>query len=133
MWCAINCCQPQRLLLLLYFFTDLKYISSLKGKLIGEKPVEQENYKFTASFRRENVQFCAASLLSNKHALTAASCLKDFLIEIDIPDFDLYTLVAGKRDVNKGSAVFEIEEVQVHRDFRFESPNCNYALGLITV
>ena len=133
MWGAINWCHSQLLLLLLYFFTDLEYISSVKGKLVGEKPVEQEYYKFTASFRRENVQFCAASLLSNKHALTAASCLKDFLIEIYIPDFDLYTLVAGKHDVNKGSAVFKIEEVQVHRDFRFRSPNSNYALGLITV
>ena len=57
------------------------------------------------------MQFCAASLLSNKHALTAASCLKDFLTEIDIPDFGLYTLVAGEHDFYKGSAVFEIEEV----------------------
>ena len=118
---------------MLFFFTEFKYISSLKGKLIGGQSVALDSYKFTASFRRENVHFCTATLLSNKKAITAAPCLKDFLLEIDIPDFDLYTLVAGRHDVDKGLAVFKIEEVMAHRKYGFNALTLNYAIGLITV
>ena len=95
--------------------------------------VGQENYKFMASFRRENVQFCTATLISRQKALTAASCLKDFLTEIDTPDFDLYTLVAGRHDVHKGLAVFKIREVQTHQKYQFQTANIRYSIGLITV
>ena len=105
----------------------------MKGKLIGGQSVLHENYKFTASFRRRNVHFCTASLLSNKHALTAAFCLKDFLNETDIPNFSLYSLMAGKPNVENGSAVFKIEEVQAHRDYVYKNPNFRQAIGLITV
>ena len=88
----------------------------MKGKLISEHVVH-ENYKFMTFCRREDVHFCTASLISNKHSLTAASCLKDFLIEIYIPDFDLYTLVAGRHDINGKSAVFRIEQVIRHHRF----------------
>ena len=103
------------------------------GKLIGGQSVAQENFKFTASFRRQNIHFCTATLLSNKKAITAAACLKDFLLEIDIPDFDLYTLVAGRHDLHKGLAVFKIEEVMAHRKYRFNDLTMKYAIGLITV
>ena len=105
----------------------------MKGKLIGGESVAQENFKFTASFRRENVHFCTATLLSNKKAITAAFCIKDFLLEIDVPDFDLYTLVAGRHDVDKGLAVFKIEEVIAHRKYDFDDSTIKYGIGLITV
>ena len=119
--------------MLYIFFTESKYIPSLKGKLIGGLSVGQENYKFTASLRRKNVHFCTATLLSKKKAITAAFCIKDFLLEIDIPDFDLYTLVAGRHDVHKGLAVFKIEEVTAHRKYNFDDRTMKYAIGLITV
>ena len=117
---------------MVFFFTESKYSFSLKGKLIGGQSVEYRKYKFTASFRLDNVHFCNACLLSNKHALTAAVCLKDFLTKPDIPEFDPYTLVAGRLDTER-AIVFGIEEVQVHEKyfFRYNDPNC--AIGLITV
>ena len=102
------------------------------GKLIGGQSVEYEKYKFTASFRLDNVHFCNACLLSNKHAVTAAVCLKDFLTKHDIPKFDPYTLVAGRLDT-EGATVFAIEQVQAHRRYSLEHNNPNYAIGVITV
>ena len=119
--------------MLFFFFTEFKYISSFKGKLFGGQSLAEENFKFTASFRRENVHFCTATLLSNKKAITAAPCLKDFLLKIDIPDFDPYTLVAGRHDVDKGLAVFKIEEVIAHQKYRFNTLTSKYAIGVITV
>ena len=104
----------------------------MMGKLIGGQSVEHGKNKFTASFRLNNVHFCTACLLSNKHALTAAVCLKDFLTEPDIPRFDPYTLVAGRLDIEKVT-VFAIEEVQAHRKYSFQSNEANHAIGLITV
>ena len=104
----------------------------MKGKLIGGQSVEYGKYKFTASFRLNNVHFCTACLLSNKHALTAAVCLKDFLTKPDIPKFDPYTLVAGRLDM-EGATVFAIEEVQAHRKYSFRFNNHYYGIGLITV
>ena len=102
------------------------------GKLIGGQSVDHGKYKYTASLRLDNVHFCTAFLLSNKHALTAAVCLKDFLTEPDIPKFDQYTLVAGRLDIEKVT-VFAIEQVQAHRKYSFERNDANYAIGLITV
>ena len=100
---------------------------------LNSEHVVHENYKFMASFRRENVHFCTASLISNKHALTAAFCFKDFLTEIDIPDFDLYTLVAGRHDINGKSAVFQIEHVIRHHRFSFLNTVSIYGIGVIKV
>ena len=72
-------------------------------------------------------------MLSNKHALTSAFCLQDFLNESHIPDFDLYTLVAGRHDIDEGSAVFKIEVVQVQEKYRLKAPNVRYEISLITV
>ena len=101
-------------------------------KLIGGQSVEYGKYKFTASFRLDNVHFCTACLLSNRHALTAAVCLKDFLTKPDIPKFDPYTLVAGRLDTEEAT-VFAIVEVQTHRKFSFKHNDYNHAIGLITV
>ena len=116
-----------------FFSTENKYSLSLMGKLINETPVDYRNYKFIASFRRKNVHFCTASLLSNKHALTTATCLKDFLSEEKIPDFDYYTIKAGRFDLPGKSAVFSIYEVQCHPKFSYINPLAIYNIGMITV
>ena len=117
---------------MIFLFTESKHSSSMMGKLIGGQSVEHGKYKYTASFRLNNVHFCTACLLSNKHALTAAVCLKDFLTEPDIPRFDPYTLVAGRLDIDEVT-VFAIEEVQAHRKYSFKNNDPLYAIGLITV
>ena len=114
-------------------FVEFKYFPSLMGKLGGERPVIPSDYTFVASLRRHDLHICSATLLSNRHALTAATCLKGFLNESIIPSFDQFTLVAGRYDIDNGTTVFEIEQVQVHRRFMFYSPNDFYNIGLITV
>ena len=103
------------------------------GKLGGERSVNPSNYRFMASLRRDDVHICSATLISNRHALTAATCLKDFLNEIKIPSFDTFSLVAGRFDVHNGTTVFRIEQVQFHHKFSFRSPKIGYNIGLITV
>ena len=103
------------------------------GKLDGERSVNPSNYRFLASLRHNGVHYCSATLLSNKHALTAATCLKQFLNEIKIPSFEKFSLVAGRFDINNGTTVFEIKQVQIHRSFKYISPKIVYNIGLVTV
>ena len=103
------------------------------GKLVAESSVNPSNYRFMASLRRDDVHICSATLLSNRHALTAATCLKEFLNEIKIPSFETFSLVAGRFDVHNGTTVFKIEQVQLHHKFSFRSPKSMHNIGLITV
>ena len=103
------------------------------GKLIGGNSAQHSKYKFVSSLRRKNIHICTACLLSNKHALTTAICLKDFLNYTRIPDFKLYSVVAGKRRTTGQVARFELEQVQTHQQFTFKNPNPRYDIGLITV
>ena len=116
-----------------FFFIDSKYSSSLSGKLVGGQPVEDGHNKFSASVRYKNVHFCTAILFSNKHALTTAFCLRSFLNEIQLPKFELYSLVAGRQDINNGSAVFKIQKVQAHGRYNYSYPFSAKDLGVITV
>ena len=117
----------------LLLFIEYKYLPSLMGKLDGERSVNPSNYRFMASLRRDDVHICSATLLSNEQALTAATCLKGFLNETMIPSFDTFSLVAGRFDIDNGTTVFEIKQVQVHDSFRFYSPRIVHNIGLVTV
>ena len=114
-------------------FIESKYLPSLTGKLDNEGSLDPSFYRFTASLRRYDVHICPATLLSNKHALTAATCLNLILNKTKIPSFDTFSLVAGRFDIDNGTTVFEIEKVQVHESFFFNSPRSIYNIGLITV
>ena len=115
------------------FFIEIKYSSNIMGKLINGMSVDHGNYKFIGSLRRENVHFCTVSLLSNKISLTTATCLKDFLTQEEIPEFDLYTIMAGRFDLPGKSAVFLIEEVRIHRRYHFNNPKTSHDIGMVTV
>ena len=116
-----------------YYFTEFNHSSSLVEKIVNEESDIDEDFKYTASFRRDNVHLCTAALISNKHALTTASCIKDFLIHQEIPDFKSYSIRAGKPDTAEGEICFSIEEVQASRKFRYHKPKVEYDFGLVTV
>ena len=113
-------------------FTELKYLP-LMGKLDDKRSVLLSNSRIIASLRRHDVHICSAALLSNQHALTTAICLKGLLNETGIPRFDQFTLVAGRYDIDNGTTVFKIGQVQVHKRFMFSAPNALHNVGLITV
>ena len=110
------------------FFTESQYSPFLMGKLVDELSNENSSFKFTASLRRKEKHICTTVLLSNKHALTAAKCLEDFLNEHEIPNFDSYSVVAKRSDV-----VFSIEAVFTHRVYTFLNPTPKHDIGLIRV
>ena len=116
-----------------YFITESKYLPSLEGKLGSDRSVNSCNHRFLASLRRNNIHICPATLLSNKYALTAATCLKGFLNETKIPSFDTFSIVAGRFDIDNKTTVFKIEQVQVNRKYSFLSPSVIRNIGLITV
>ena len=102
-------------------------------KVVSEESDIHKDFKFLASLRRDNIHLCTAGLISNKHVLTTAFCIKDFLIYAEIPDFNLYSIWAGKPDTAEGAIRFPIEEVQAHRLYRYYNPKVCYDIGLVTV
>ena len=86
-----------------------------------------------ASFRHNNTHMCSAVLITNKQLVTAAHCLRDFMIEETVPDFKEYKVVVRILDENSKRIHLEIEEVQIPS--RFNPYKCIPALdiGVITV
>ena len=94
---------------------------------------ELGHIKCMASLKYDDAQICSAVLVSNKHALTTASCLKGFLNDTKIPDFNLYSLVLGRLDIAGGSTCFSIEQVKAHKYYKYNIPSPKNDVGLITV
>ena len=116
-----------------YHFTEFNHSSSLVEKIVNEESDTDKDFKYTASFRRDNVHLCTAGLISNKHAITTAFCIKDFLIHPEIPAFNSYSIRAGKTDTAEGEICFSIEAVQAARNYRYHKPKVEYDFGLVTV
>ena len=113
------------------FFTELNHLSVLEKRIVGGSIVASGEKKYVASFRRDRIHTCTCCLISSLHALTAARCLKDFLIHEQIPNFDRYSVVVGSLSLFEGSNK-DIAEVEVPRVYNF-SDYSGHDIGLITV
>ena len=116
-----------------FFFTEFNYSMSLKPKLLGGVQALSGYGKYMASFLHGNLHLCSAFLISNKHVLIAAHCLRDFLINKTIPNFKEYCVVVGLYDWNIGGICHLIEEVQVLSSYNHSIHNPSQDVGLITV
>ena len=103
------------------------------GKIIGGSVLEPGHKKYLGSFQHNNQHRCTICLISNKHCLTAASCLRDFFISKEIPNFDDYKIVLGTFQSTQWNIKYDIDTVSGHKKFEPFANNSDYDIGLITV
>ena len=77
---------------------------------------------------------CCGSVISSKHILTTAACLKIFFKkECLIPDFTRYFALVGSLDLINGGVRYYYEQVEIHKDYSFRKDDLVHNIGLITV
>ena len=113
-------------------FTGYNNTSPLVGKLFGGIPIQNRCKKCVGSLVHNENHFCTVFLISEKHVLTAAQCLKEFLIHKEIPDFMEYAVFFG--DINKpDKQPHFFEQLDVHSNYDPHKPKSSQDLGLLTV
>ena len=114
------------------FFTEYNRPSFLKGKLSFGKPSEMLEY-LVALFKDEE-HYCSGSVVSTKHILTAAACLKNFFEKnCSFSDFTKYSALVGSMDLINGGVKYRYKQVEIHKDYSFRKDDFIHNIGLITV
>ena len=115
-----------------YRFADLNHSVPMEEKLLGGSWCSPGQKVFMASFRHKNNHQCTAFLTSNRYAVIAAQCLKDFLIYKDLPKFDDYSVVVGISAISQGIHIL-IEQIEVLREYNASNLIDTYDIGVIMV
>ena len=106
---------------------------SLESKIVSNNDVKTDKRNYIASFQIRKGHFCTGFLASEKHIITAAQCLVDFLKYKDIPEFIDYTVMVGSNIINHNNSYANIDQVEVLSDFKVNILNSTPDIGVITV
>ena len=104
----------------------------MEEKVVGGDEVRFGEIDYIASLRHNEGHFCTGFVIDPQHVVTAAQCLKDFLVKPKIPNFYEYTVVVGNPDLFNGTTV-SIEQVEVDCRYDPHNPKSLYNYGLIKV
>ena len=115
-----------------WLFTEYNRPSFLKGKLSFGKPTQLLEY-LAALFKGEE-HYCTGSVISSKHILTTAACLKIFFQKnCSFSDFTRYTALVGSMDLINGGVSYYFKQVEIHKNYSFKKDDFIHNIGLITV
>ena len=117
-------------LIITLFFIESKYLLSQEGKFI-DKRIHIEVKSYVAGLYKSHVLFCTGILLSEKHVITVATCLKRFIYSHI--DFEYYYAAFGLVELRKTNRGYSFEDVKIHQDFNLTSEDLPNNIGLITV
>ena len=113
------------------FFTESDYSLSLKGKLISEEPYG-DIISYVAALYESKTLYCTGFLVSVKHILTAATCLRNFFIKKNRP-IEFYHAKIKYLVLTTWDDKYMFQQVEIHRDYNHELDDLPNNIGLITV
>ncbi|XP_012250668.2 trypsin-1-like [Athalia rosae] len=99
-------------------------ISNRKMRIVGGNITELHEFPWMASFTKRGKFYCAGSLISKKHILTAAHCLEGFNTE------DIHIVLGDHNRASREDTVVRrrIKSAQIHENFDPYSYNNDIAL-----
>ena len=90
-------------------------------------------FELMAALFFDNIQFCSAVLVSEKHLLTAAYCIGSIVSTKNTSLFDhYYALIASQVD-EQALYPHKFQQVEVHPFYDLEKFRPDFNLGIITV
>ena len=104
----------------------------MEEKIFGGQIVESMRHNYIASIRHNGVHFCTGFLINDMQVLTAAQCLREFLINEIIPNFSEYTVQIEDLNLENKTSL-DIENVIVHPKYDPMKIWSSFDVGLITV
>ncbi|KAG8237910.1 hypothetical protein J437_LFUL017782 [Ladona fulva] len=106
-------------------------VASFKSRIVGGQFAQPHEFPWLTAMIKERRLYCAGSLITRKHILTAAHCLKGFSKE------DIMLALGGhdRKDFYRGKddevETRKIEKVAIHP--QFNASNYNNDLAIITM
>ncbi|KFB46531.1 AGAP012692-PA-like protein [Anopheles sinensis] len=98
------------------------------GRVVNGTSVSSENYPFVVSMHRYlGGFFCAASIITDKHALTAGHCLVGNIVKP--ADF---VLIGGSSYVDSG-ILFFVSNYSVHPKYSVDNDTADYDAAIVTI
>nr|XP_034171026.1 coagulation factor X-like [Osmia lignaria] len=95
-----------------------------KTRIVGGNVTNISEYPWIVSFSKQGTFYCAGSLITRRHVLTAAHCLEGFetrSIKIILADSD-------RPNVDKNAIIRRIKSVAIHEDFHTYTFNNDIAI-----
>ncbi|XP_046144258.1 transmembrane protease serine 9-like [Osmia bicornis bicornis] len=95
-----------------------------KTRIVGGNVTNISEYPWIVSFSKQGTFYCAGSLITRRHVLTAAHCLEGFetrSIKIILADTD-------RPNVEKNAIIRRIKSVAIHEDFHTYTFNNDIAI-----
>ena len=106
-------------------FIEYNYSLPTEEKIFGGQNVNTGLKNYIESIRHNNFHFCTEFLITKKAILTAAQCLKVFLVDEKIPNFSKYTVKICNLDKENRSS-HDVERVEIIDEYNFNSPSPGY-------
>ena len=114
-----------------FFFTETAHsVSSGRMNIDVKSPFVIKSHM--AALYESQLLFCTGILVSDKHVLTAATCLKNFIDDSNI-DFMNYHAKLGYFNIYKSDEKYSFKGVKVHENYNLTNEHLHDNIGIITV
>ena len=114
-----------------FFSTDFDSPLSLDGKLAQGYNTFQP-FEYVAALYYNDLLFCSGVLISRKHVLTVAICLKKFVNDVDIKFWNYHALL-GTDSLDASRLNYLFQEVKVPKQYNYVDEDLPHNIGIVTV
>ncbi|KAF2895884.1 hypothetical protein ILUMI_10291, partial [Ignelater luminosus] len=114
---------------ILQVFVSIGAVSKLRpsiyasdGKIVGGQNAKIENYPYMAGLEQNSLLLCGATIVSNRHLVTAAHCLENY------PNVEELQVRVGTAVRDTGGQTAHVRKYALHPKYTIESADYDVAV-----